>query len=175
MQIYGTANQRAFVLGGRAVFTVVNPETGGRYTYKVSKKKSKYRTGHVFEVRVLTRSDNTKDYARLGMIFPKADHGPALRYRPLRKSRIGWDAPSAQAFTWIWSNLRRFRPIAPAEFLHEGHCGACGRPLTVPESIRLGLGPRCAERILGLRAGAQPLGRVLRADGATPPRPRSWT
>ena len=27
---------------------------------------------------------------------------------------------------------------------HEGKCGKCGRPLTVPESVKTGLGPICS-------------------------------
>ena len=30
--------------------------------------------------------------------------------------------------------------------LHHGRCGRCGRKLTTPESIRLGLGPVCVTR-----------------------------
>jgi hypothetical protein len=32
------------------------------------------------------------------------------------------------------------------EVWHEGRCGACGRRLTVPESIERGLGPECYGR-----------------------------
>ncbi len=34
-----------------------------------------------------------------------------------------------------------------------GVCAACGRPLTVPESVRRGMGPRCAESF-GIRRPA---------------------
>ena len=33
------------------------------------------------------------------------------------------------------------------EIWHEGKCGKCGRPLTVPSSIENGLGPSCLKKL----------------------------
>ena len=57
-------------------------------------------------------------------------------------------APSAVAFGWVWERRQRLDAL-PCEVWHEGRCGKCGRVLTVPESLILGLGPECAQMSLG--------------------------
>lgn len=126
-------NIQAFILGGKAVFTVANPETGNRYTYRVRASKD----GRVHFVSLLTGSDNESDYSYIGFIRDGAFfHGGA-------KSRAGRNAPGVVAFGWVWR--KRANP-APAEVWHEGRCCRCGRKLTVPESIATGMGPECSGR-----------------------------
>jgi len=61
-------------------------------------------------------------------------------------SPIGSEAPSLKAFGWFWTMLTARLPFpAPFEFWHAGRCGRCGRLLTDPVSISLGVGPKCAE------------------------------
>lgn len=128
----------AFVLAGRAVFTVLNPNTGNRFTYRVNAGKGE---GAPHFVSVLTGPDNTADYTYLGCIFADG------RFVVTRKSTISPSAPSAVAFSWVWKRLQAGRDLGPAEVHHEGHCGRCGRALTVPESIESGIGPTCAEKL----------------------------
>ena len=96
-------------------------------------------------VSVLTGSDNLNDYTYLGII-KHSINGPAF-FRTA-KSRISEDAPSFQAFVffWRWVIIAGELP-ASLEVRHEGACGRCGRALTVPESIDLGIGPDCAEKM----------------------------
>jgi len=128
---------KAYALAGNATFTVLNPETGNRFTYKI-KRKEVEENKELFFVGLLSGPDNDSDYSFLGTIFDaeKFVHG--------RKSRITEEAPSARAFRWIWKRFTADEDFAPAEFWHEGRCGRCGRKLTVPESIERGLGPVCA-------------------------------
>jgi hypothetical protein len=146
-QIYGIVDQRTFVRAGNSIFTLHNPRTGGRYTYKVVRPGNK----PVLYVNLLARPDNHKDFVRLGIIFEEPDFQlgrPAHRFVVPSRWKISTRATSARAFAWVWSNLRRGKPIFPAEFFHEGRCGKCGRRLTVPESIQSGLGPVCAGRVM---------------------------
>jgi len=130
--------RKPYILGGRATVTVVNPESGNRYTYRVTSKDvgSADEPRTLYFVSVLTGPENERDYQFLGTIFDseKFVHG--------RKSRIGADAPSARAFTWVWEHLDDDR----FEIWHEGKCSRCSRTLTDPESIERGLGPKCAEK-----------------------------
>jgi hypothetical protein len=128
----------AFVLAGRAVFTVRNPRTGNRFTYRVTAGKGE---GAPHFVAVLTGPDNTADYTYLGCIFTDG------RFVVTKKSRISPKAPSSVAFRWVWERLHAGRSLGPVEVHHEGRCGRCGRPLTVPESIESGLGPICIEKM----------------------------
>lgn len=135
-------NVRSFMMAGKAVFTVENPNTGNRFTYKVTRKAAD--GGMVLHfVKVLTGPDNTADYEFLGTVFPDG------AFAMSRKSRIGPDAPSAKAFGWLWARISKCGDTGPARVLHEGRCCRCGRTLTVPESIESGVGPECAAKMEG--------------------------
>lgn len=137
--IVNTDDRKSFALAGNARFTLDNPLSGNRFTYRVRVKETDDgRTLHF--VSVLTGSDNESDYTFLGTIFDGAT------FRHGRKSRISETAPSAKAFAWAWRRIYAGASIGPAVFMHEGRCGRCGRALTVPESIKTGLGPVCAEK-----------------------------
>lgn len=139
-------NVRSFMMAGKAVFTVENPTTGNRFTYKVVRKSIP--GGALHFVKVLTGPDNTADYEFLGTVFADINAGE-LGYVHSSKSRISREAPSAKAFTWLWKRMVRGGDPSPARVLHEGCCGRCGRALTVPESIESGIGPECARKMEG--------------------------
>lgn len=130
---------RAFVLAGRAVFTVVGRRTGKRLTFKVVKSKK----GEVWFVSVLTGPCNETDFTFLGTIFD------GRRYAHGRRSSIGEEALSGQVFgRMLWPRLASGVPLPEwLEVWHEGVCGRCGRSLTVPESLATGLGPECARKM----------------------------
>lgn len=136
--ILDTATVKRFIEAGNARFTVVNPATGNRFTFKVRTPEDN--NGLRF-VSVLTGSDNEGDYTYLGTVFPDGN------FRVTRKSRISPDAPSAKAFAWLWKRLQTGGDLAPAQVWHEGTCGRCNRALTVPSSIAMGIGPECAAKM----------------------------
>lgn len=124
-----------FILAGHATFTLTSERTGVRFTYKIrAKEVTAGQTLHF--VSVLTGSDNESDYTFLGTIFGGAT------FKHSAKSHIGKDAPSAKAFTWCFPRIMS-RSLVEAAVHHEGKCGRCGRKLTVPHSIEIGLGPEC--------------------------------
>jgi hypothetical protein len=97
-------------------------------------------TAKVWFVGVLTGSDNENSYTYLGTIRP------GQGYRAGRKSVIDPAAPSAKAFMWFWAHITapgHWAALSQVAFYHEGHCGKCGRTLTVPESLDRGIGPEC--------------------------------
>lgn len=125
-----------FALAGRATFTLLNPLTGNRRTYRVARSKD----GRVHFVSVLVGPDNTSNYGYIGFI-----RGGAFRHGGA-KAVAGSDSVAVRAFDWFWRH-RRALAETPVEVWHEGRCGRCGRALTVPESIQTGLGPECAGRV----------------------------
>lgn len=133
-QLDTAARAKAFILAGNARFTLVSKKTGTRFTYRVRAKEGT----DLFFVSLLNGSDNESDYQFLGTIFG------GRTYAHGRKSRIGQAAPSAKAMAWALPKLLAGVLPEGVEVHHEGRCGRCGRALTVPESIRLGLGPECA-------------------------------
>jgi hypothetical protein len=127
---------RRFILAGNATFTLTSARTGMRFTYKVRAKEVADGAPSVHFVSVLTGADNESDYTFLGTIFGGAT------FKHSTKSRIGKDAPSAKAFAWSFPRIMG-NALVEASVHHEGKCGRCGRKLTVPRSIEVGLGPEC--------------------------------
>ena len=92
-------------------------------------------------MKLLNGPDNYENYVFLGTIFPDG-------FRHGRKSNITESAPSSKAFSWFYGLLAEGRVSEHIEVWHEGKCGRCGRKLTVPESISIGMGPECSARLL---------------------------
>lgn len=146
-----TAGQRAplekplaFMLAGKAIFTIENPQTGARFTFMIEhpEQREHEATRPPHFVNVLRGPDNEHDYTFLGTIFD------GRTFRHGKKSPIGKDAPSAKAFEWLWRRLQARQSVEPACLFHEGKCGRCGKTLTVPESVRSGFGPTCTAKAL---------------------------
>jgi hypothetical protein len=130
-------NPLEFILAGKAIFTVENEKTGNRFTFRVDAHKEK--DGLHF-VNVLTGRDNERNYEYIGTIHN------CRGYFPGKKSRIPVSAQSQKVFIWLWSSLKKGKLPSEVKIFHEGRCGRCGRKLTVPESIRTGLGPECSKK-----------------------------
>lgn len=124
----------AFAAGGKAIFTVVTPKSGARFTYRV-----RAADGLAF-VDVLTGSDNLKDYTFIGTA-----RGKGFKHSP--KSPIGQDAASVKVFAALDAALGNGEVFG--QVYHAGRCCVCGRMLTTPESVQAGIGPDCAARMAG--------------------------
>ena len=132
-----------FLLAGNAHATFVSLVTETRFTYKVTladPRPGDTRAPPHF-VSVLTGPDS---YQYLGTI-----HGSKI-YHHGAKSKIKEDAPSARAFAWVWQWLTAGLVPRTLEVYHEGRCGRCGRRLTTPESVTIGVGPECLKRASGV-------------------------
>ena len=127
-----------YVFGGKGTCTIESKVTGGRFTYKMKRPKGERKENGPIFIYVLTGNDNTNDYTFAGTLWPQ------FGYNHSKKSRIGEDAQSVKAFRWFISNVEK--SLEKANFYHEGKCCMCGRKLTVPESIKNGIGPECAKK-----------------------------
>lgn len=136
-ELVGPAVTIVFMLAGAAHVTFQSRRTGTRFTYRVNVSKPHPDGGPSHFVAVLTGSDNNSGYEYLGCIFDRK------MYAHGRKSRIAANAPSAVAFMWVWKKLSGGEMPPELAVYHEGRCGRCGRRLTDPTSISLGLGPKC--------------------------------
>jgi hypothetical protein len=134
---------KLFALSGNATFTVENAATGGRFTFRVSRPKGRDANDPLF-VNVLRGPDNEADFAYLGCLWPRR----GMEFGRTRGTKIGEEAPSMIVWRWLWTRINGRRELpAGVTVWHEGKCGACGRKLTVPDSIKSGLGPVCAGRV----------------------------
>lgn len=122
-----------FIFGGNALFTVRNPKTENRFTFKVTKHKKE----DIFFVKVLTNPDV---YEFIGSIRPGA------KFKHSKKSRISDEAQSVKVFDFVFNKLITNSLPQFVEIWHEGRCCACGKTLTTPESIQRGIGPECFRR-----------------------------
>lgn len=131
-----------FATAGNARLTIVSKATGARFTYRLRSSED----GKITFVDLLTGSDNENAFTYIGVIKQR-------EYVRTAKVKISADAPSIKAFTFFWRHLIERNHIHDGiEVWHEGRCGRCARPLTVPESIARGVGPDCAEQ-MGLDMG----------------------
>jgi len=146
---------RRYVLGGKGLLTLVSTRTGARFTYKLGRPRDADERDARVYVRVLTGPENTADYEWLGTWRTHATtwrgRTYAAGYRHGRDTRIREDAPSARTAQWFLARVLAGGEalascLRQCEVWHEGRCGACGRTLTVPESVEHGIGPICAER-----------------------------
>ena len=148
---------RAYIFAGKAVFTLHNPKTGVRLTYKVTVKKGdaaeyarRITAGEVMLesfvtcfVTLLHGPDNTTDFAYMGVLRNPGN------FFITTKSQVTRHPVSYRALVWFLDAMRNGREILggnPMEFWHSGRCGCCGRLLTVPDSVSRGIGPECAKR-----------------------------
>jgi hypothetical protein len=147
---------REFVVAGNATVTLVSRKTDDRFTFRIratpnEADRPRQPGWPTHFVHVLTNPDNENGYTYLGNVrtFPNGE----VSYDHGRKSKIDSAAPSARAFAWFFTKIVTDQKD-PGEFklpdgrgaidvFHEGRCGACGRKLTVPESIERGIGPEC--------------------------------
>ncbi len=127
-------NIAKFVKAGKALFTILNKKTAGRFTFKV-KRFTKAEDKEIYFVSVLNGPDNYSNYRYVGTIF-------GTDFRHTKKS-ISKDAGAFKAFAWFNNRMNENNLPESVEVHHEGKCGRCGRKLTVPESIVAGYGPEC--------------------------------
>ena len=140
-----------YATAGKATLTIHNTESDKHFTYEILAPKKKTENGGfkvdheapVRFVKVLTGNNNNSDYTFLGTLF-KTDNGWIFKHG--KKSSITENATSSKAFDWTWKKIATNALPEKVEVLHDGCCGRCGRKLTHPESLHIGLGPECASK-----------------------------
>ena len=123
-----------YLRGGHGSFTLVSKKTGTRFTYRVRGGDDK-----PLFVSLLNGPDNTEDFMYIGFI-------PEDKLLWSKKSVVSKDSASFKALAWTLGKLQNGVMPENLEFWHDGSCARCGRALTVPESIEMGLGPVCATK-----------------------------
>lgn len=139
-----TIKDSRFFSGGRAIFTVDNGK-GTHYTFRI---------GHTREdqplfVGLLTGPNNERDYTYMGIYRPESHKSPLSRGVKLTKSsKYTEDSLPVKVLRWSIKQVVEGKPLPEGYSIqHEGKCCCCGRALTDPESIELGIGPICREKV----------------------------
>ena len=124
-----------FLKAGRAVFTVDNGQ-GKHYTFKVNDMEVKF--GRMFFVSLLTAPET---YTYMGKMTDKGVVTTA-------KSKYGVESIPFRVFNFAYRIITGKQELPDGYSInHSGACGRCGRELTTPESIKIGLGPHCASKV----------------------------
>ena len=125
-----------YMIGKKAIYTIVNEKSGNRFTFMTREKKS---LPGILCIYVLTGPDNTRNYSYLGYINKKN-----WIFKTSTKSDLTIDSPSFRAFEWVYENLKRDTIPSCITILHYNRCCRCGRILTRPHAITAGIGDDCA-------------------------------
>lgn len=130
------------------IMTLVSKRTETRFTYRIARKEPRPdgQSENVWFVDVLTGPNNTEDYSPLAVVTKR---GASYAMFHARASRIDREAPSAVAFAWAFGQIveRNMDVTAKLDVYHAGKCARCGRLLSRPDSIELGVGPECAKEL----------------------------
>lgn len=125
-----------FVRAGNAIFTVDNGK-GEHYTYRIKRKDTE--DGRVlFFIGLLTGPDNLNSYTYVGLLTDSNE------CKTTKKSRFHPEDKAVKVINWAL-RVMAGKTKAPAGYTiqHSGRCGRCGRLLTNPTSIEVGVGPIC--------------------------------
>ena len=134
-----------YLSAGNATFTLESTKIDKRYTYKVYHRKND-KCENRYIISVMYGPNNNDDFKYLGLWYK--DTGvfkvPASRQSTVDTS--GWQYKMFNTFI----KLLYTDALIPdtCKFYKSGKCACCGRKLTTPESIELGIGPDCYERLM---------------------------
>lgn len=117
--------------------TISNAQTGNHRTFKVrtQAQDANFAPGKRI-IALLTGPDNTSDYQPFGFV---EDNRVRL-----------WKSKQTDTFRKYADMLERpsaYESLGFITYQYEARCKRCGRLLTRPESITLGLGPECAVKV----------------------------
>lgn len=134
-KLSGTENIYNYMTGGHAVATLKSC-TGKHYTYRFQAPDGRKPGDDVLFIYVLI-DGSLWNY--VGM-YRNRD------FKLTQKSRYDRTSPIVRGVCFILKMmlLSGFTDDR-VELYHEGVCSRCGRPLTNPESIEIGIGPKCRE------------------------------
>lgn len=131
----------AFILAGNSTVTFKSIPTKQRFTYKI--KSAKFNGKLNENLKFVSLMTATDKFSYMG-ILSKDSYG--WNFRRTQKSKVLSSEVSYKAFCWVFNKLQNKVEISEVEIWHEGRCGVCGKTLTVPENISLGIGPQCAKK-----------------------------
>ena len=139
-----SASFRTFMFQGRAQFTLENPVANTHISFIVKKARRPHgapEETRIFNVCVKAIGDHITGKVFIGQIDRKRG---ILR----NSGTISSKHPGVQTINWIirnWMRLEEYETTGKIKIYHLGYCCKCGMTLTVPESIKNGIGPICSK------------------------------
>ena len=126
--------EKNYILAGKAVLIAHSLRTDKHFTYKV---KATDNTKTAFYVSV----NSGETYSYIGILKKGELY---WGFFSTKGSKVGKDSPSFKGFEFIIDRyVNSNKPHPEFRLSHSGRCACCGRELTEPESLKIGLGPIC--------------------------------
>ena len=125
-----------YIFAGNAYFTLTSKKTNHHFTYNIYRKK----TSPVWYVKIHDGHSHTYS----GYI-KKVNN----IYRYYKGASGTYDMNDNRILSLMWF-IRHMKDVDIADKVilqHVGRCCKCGRKLTDPKSIELGVGPECAKSV----------------------------
>lgn len=126
-----------FVKGGRATVTLRSIKTDQHFTYRFKFPRQRNEGEDILFVTYRGGDGRWLYMANLehGTIKQTRKTNPYMRHHP-----------ATLAITWFFEKMEQTGQLPRGvEVAHEGRCGMCGRKLTDPHSLKMGIGPECAK------------------------------
>lgn len=125
-----------YIKGGKGIVSLKSP-TGVHRTYAFNKPRhDPFPEGTLF----IYAQTSSSVWLYVGMYDP--DKG----FRITRQSNYDKDHEIAKGAEYIVKMMEGRITSTPMQLFHAGMCSVCGRRLTKPESILIGMGPKCRKK-----------------------------
>jgi hypothetical protein len=137
--LIGLEEFRTFMFQGRARFTLENKKTGNyiKFTVKARKtKRNQPEETRFFNVYTAVLDDKVNGKVEIGEI-------DRVNGRVNPKEGIKSDYLGLKTTIWLVQKWRELEKYEDLKIYHLNVCCKCGMELTVPESIKDGIGPIC--------------------------------
>lgn len=119
---------KVYILGGRATITIVSNITNKFFTYKITAAPGNARLHFVWY-------HGSHGYQYVGTI--KEGCKFFRNKKSIHRNLV------YKAFVWAWLHISNNSMPKSLAVYHSNTCCRCGRKLTTPKSMRLGIGPEC--------------------------------
>lgn len=136
-------NARRYFLSKKAEITLNNLKTGSSIALRSIRNKRAMEDGKKswFISRII--GENNK---YLGMLIHNSRDNK-LSFVITRASKISVGSKEYKVVNWLIRVFESGVDNKNLEILHCGRCGVCGKKLTTPRSIEIGIGPYCEKRL----------------------------
>jgi hypothetical protein len=167
---------KQFVLAGNACFTIEVPAgttkkdgtaADPHYTFLVERVPASDRFPEAYFIKYLSGPDNTTDFLYVGKLNPTTGQVALTNKSKLPPTSFRFRLLN-RVLARVWAGDQEVVEKAGYGLHHEGKCGRCGRRLTVPASIKEGIGPECIKMGPGYEKGENTRTvKTRKAKGAT--------
>ncbi len=133
----------SFAATHNGYITVRSARTGDHRTFRIRTQKDDAKFAPGKRIVALLTGPDREDYQNWQQFAFVTDG----RVKVWRSKSNPAEPTQFDHFARILNNQEHYEENGLAEFMTEGTCRRCNRELTVPESIKSGIGPVCAGKV----------------------------